>query len=715
MDISFSNSPLFIILIIALAAGMSWFMYRGTSEILTRRWRIFLGVFRFVALCLMAILLLKPMMVMRSSVEYPPVIAFLQDNSESLLVQKDSSFVKNEYPGLLKDLEGQFNGDNFDFQMFGFGTSLESKVEVDSLSFSKTGTNISQALKDLKKLYQNQNLQAVVLASDGILTSGINPLYGLEGNKVPIYTVLLGDTSDQKDIIIKEVLFNEIAYLNNDMPIRVKIQSNGFDRAPLQVRLRNRDKVLDTQSLNLNSSKNQGEITFLVKPEEVGLQQFRIEVSRLENEISYRNNSRNFFVNVLETRVKIALFAGSPHPDLGALRIALKREKSYELDEFILKQSGTYYLNPNTVNLEDYDLFILHNWPGSSADKAMVDKLSEQIKEQNKPVMYFSGIFTDLRSMQPLFEYMAISPKSYSPRAEEVIPDFKKKYSNHSTFTFADNWLQWANSVPPVYRNNSAWEAKKTAEVYATAKIKNVQLDYPVYALQNHLGRKNMVFLGENFWRMRAHSYTESGDFEQFDAWLFNNIKWLIVSDDKRKFKVSPSKRIFTGSDPILFSGQAYDDSYNPLPKVAIKLSIKSPDGSSTDYFLNETQDAQYFIEIPKLEEGTYSYTAEGRKDNAMIGTDRGQFSVGRSNIEHFQLQADKELMEQISLRTEGEFLFARDLGGLSDKLKALPGMKPQLDTRRSRTPFHNFPWILGILLSLLSVEWVVRKLNSLL
>jgi len=413
--------------------------------------------------------------------------------------------------------------------------------------------------------------------------------------------------------------------------------------------------------------------------------------------------------------VKIALFAGSAHPDLGALRIALKREKSYELDEFILKQSGSYYVNPNTVNLEDYDLFILHNWPGSSADKAMVDKLTEQIREQNKPVMYFSGIFTDLRNMQPLFEYMAISPKSYSPRAEEVIPDFKKKYSNHSTFTFADNWLQWANSVPPVYRNNSAWEAKKTAEVYATAKIKNVQLDYPVYALQNHLGRKNMVFLGENFWRMRAHSYTESGDFEQFDAWLFNNIKWLIVSDDKRKFKVTPSKRIFTGSDPILFSGQAYDDSYNPLPKVAIKLSIKSPDGSSTDYFLNETQDAQYFIEIPKLEEGTYSYTAEGRKDNAMIGTDRGQFSVGRSNIEHFQLQADKDLMEQISLRTEGEFLFARDLSQLSESLKALPGMKPQLDTRRSRTPFHNFPWILGILLTLLSVEWVVRKLNSLL
>lgn len=713
MDISFSNSPFFILLILLGAGALAFLMYRGTSEVLSKRMKILLGLFRFVALSLIAILLLKPMMVLRSSIEFPPIIAFLQDDSESLLIQKDSSFIRNEYPTLLKNLTSEFEGDEFDFELFGFGPSLDNNTQVDSLSFSKTGTNISQALRELRKLYQNQNLQAVILASDGILTSGINPLYTLEGSKVPVYTVLMGDTSEQKDVLIKEVLFNEIAYLNNEMPIRVKVQANGFDRAALQVRLRSQDKVIDSKPLILGKDKLQGEVGFLVKPEEVGLRQYRIEVSRLDEEISYRNNSRRFFINVLETRVKIALFAGSPHADLGALRIALNREKSYELDEFILKQPGTYYVNPNSVNLEDYDLFILHNWPGSSADKPMVAKMSELIKKENKPIMFFPGMFADLRNMQPLFEHMAISPKSFSPRSEEVIPNFTKKYQNHSTYTFSDNWLQWANSVPPVFRNNSQWDAKKTADVFATAKIKNVQLDYPVYALQSHLGRKNMTFLGENFWRMRAHSYVETGDFEQFDVWLFNNIKWLIVSDDKRKFKVTPSKKIFTGSDPVLFSGQAYDDSYNPLPGVDIKLSLRSPDGSSTDFYLNEAGEAQYFLELPLLNEGTYSYSAEGRKNETLIGTDRGQFSVGRSNVEHYQLQADKGLMEQISLRTDAKFYLARDLANLSDELKALPGMKPKLDTRRNRTPFHNFPWILGIILALLSVEWIVRKLNS--
>ncbi|MCB0855088.1 MAG: hypothetical protein KDD63_22860, partial [Bacteroidetes bacterium] len=250
---------------------------------------------------------------------------------------------------------------------------------------------------------------------------------------------------------------------------------------------------------------------------------------------------------------------------------------------------------------------------------------------------FFVGIFTDLRSMRSLFEYMAITPKNYTQKSEEVIVNFNKDYRNHSTYTFGENWIQWMNSSPPIYRNQSNWLEKSTAEVFATAKIKNIELDYPVYALQNYLGRKNMVFLGENFWRIRAHSYIETSDFEMFDGWLFNNIKWLMVSDDKRKFKVTPSKKIFSGSEPILFKGQAYDDSYNPVPGVEINLKITAPDGKQNDYYMNETGEAQYFMELFNLGEGTYSYEALGRKDEVRIGTDKGQFSIGKSNVEHFQ------------------------------------------------------------------------------
>lgn len=349
------------------------------------------------------------------------------------------------------------------------------------------------------------------------------------------------------------------------------------------------------------------------------------------------------------------------------------------------------------------------------SDEEQVRRLSDQIKNAKKPVLYFVGIGADLNVMQPLFDYMALTPRGISNKTEEVLADFQPPYRNHSTYTFADNWIQWVNNAPPLYRNQSDWDSKATAEVYATAKIKNVALPYPVFALQNQLGRKNGVLLGENFWRWRAHSYLESNDFELFDAWLFNLIKWLRVTDDKRKFIVEPSRQVFTGSDPVIFKGQVYDESYNPIPGVEINLRITGPDGKEEEYYLNETSDAQYFLELYNLGEGAYSYVAEGRKNERKVGTDRGQFSIGRSNVEHFQLQADQDLMKQIALRTGGDYLLAQNLEQLPEQLKALPGLKPVIDYKRNRRSIQDYWWILVLLLTLLSVEWIIRKVNSLL
>jgi hypothetical protein len=715
MNLSFTYSLWFLLLILPIAGGLTWLMYRQTRDLLPQTPRWILAAFRFVVLSLIGLILLEPLLNSLNRLQFAPIVAVLQDNSESLLIQKDSSYVREQHGEALKGFLGDFAEPDYDLDFYSFARDLNTDSEVDSLRFDETGTNISKAVKGLQRLYQNQNLGAVVLLSDGITTAGVNPLYSIEGFQQPIYTVLVGDTTTQKDIQIKEVLFNEIAYLKNEMPIRIKVKSSGYDQARLKVTIRNREKVLQTQNLTLGRNQDQGEVSFLIQPETAGLQRYQILVSRLDGEISYRNNVRTIYVNVLETRVKIALFAGSAHPDLGALQQAFARDESYELTPFILRSGNEFYQNPANYNLEDFDLFILHNFPASSRNSAMVEKILAEIEERKKPVIYLVGMFADLQTMSPLFNHMAIVPKGLSPKSEEIILNFSNRFRDHSTYTFAEDWIGWANTSPPIYRNMSNWEAKSTAEVYATAKIKNIALDYPVFALQNYLGRKNMVLLGENIWRMRAHAYLEYNDFEYFDSWLFNSIKWLIVSDDKRKFKVNPTKRLFTGSEPILFKGQAYDDSYNPLSGVDIKMNLRGPDGKDTEYYLNETGQAQYFLELYNLGEGNYSYTAEGRTNDLLVGRDRGEFSIGRSNVEHFQLQADRELMQQLALRTGGEFVYVNQLGELPDKIKALPTLKPQIDYKRQRTGFFDLWWVLVLVLSLLSVEWIVRKWHSML
>jgi len=110
MDLNLTYSPLYLLIVIPLAAFLAWWMYRGTQDTLPRMGRIFLTIFRFVVLSLLAILLLEPLLSSKKVIVFPPIVALVQDNSESLLIQRDSTFVKEELKGLLKQFEQEFAG-----------------------------------------------------------------------------------------------------------------------------------------------------------------------------------------------------------------------------------------------------------------------------------------------------------------------------------------------------------------------------------------------------------------------------------------------------------------------------------------------------------------------------------------------------------------------------------------------------------------------------
>ena len=702
----------------AIVAGViAWFMYRGTEDLISRTVKAVLMGLRFLVWLIVFALLLEPILTSVSSQEYPPIISVLQDNSESLVIQKDSNFVRNEYPGILNGFLKDLDNEEVSVQFYGFSSELDAEANPDQLAFDKVGTDLSAALMETGELYNNQNLGAVVLISDGIANAGGNPLYDLDAIEAPVYTVLIGDTTVQKDLKIEGVLHNEIAFLENETPIKVRLSATGYESKQVQVSLRYKGKLLDRQEVTLGTSTPFLEVPFMVKPEETGRQRYDISISSFPDEISQKNNFSSVVINVLETKVKIAVFAGFPHPDLGALRQSLERDDRYEVTEFIHKDASSYYTDPGEYNLGDFDLMILHNYPFSKNDEKQVEQIVAQVKNRNAPLMMFYGLYTDLRVAEPLNPYLGITPSRIDNGSEELLANFKDDYRRHSTFTFNSQWLKMMSEGGPLYRSNSEWKAKSDAKVFATASIKKVILrdNYPVFALHNHLGRKNFCFTGENFWRLRQNVFRETDDFLLFDEWLYNNIQWLIVKEDKRKFRVRPVKEVFSGNERVLFKGNAYDESYNPLSGVDIKLTLKDSEGKEDVYYLNEVGNGQYSLELSNLAEGTFSYFAEGKKNDVKIGEDRGSFEIGRSNIEHFQLQADRGMLEQIALRTGGTFVEARDMGSLVKEIQSLETLKPVVDYKQARKGFHDFWWILGLILVLLTTEWVLRKINSLL
>src|ERR1051325_8056097 len=100
-----TESPAWYI-IFCVAAGffLTWVLYRNDNVFSgIHPWlkRILTGL-RFLFITLLAFLLLTPLIKTLTRQTEKPIIIIAQDNSQSIIINKDSSFYRNEYPQKLR-------------------------------------------------------------------------------------------------------------------------------------------------------------------------------------------------------------------------------------------------------------------------------------------------------------------------------------------------------------------------------------------------------------------------------------------------------------------------------------------------------------------------------------------------------------------------------------------------------------------------------------
>lgn len=193
------------------------------------KWINILAVIRFAVVIILLFFILKPLIKNYSTKIERPIIAFLQDNSQSLLLGKDSLYLKEEY---LTKLKKEFKFDNADVVYYSFDSDIS---KIDSFNFNGNATNIESALNEISLLYHNRNIGAVVLASDGIYNEGNNPKYSRYKLNSPIYSLFIGDSLQQSDVLIDGVRYNKEAFIGNTFPVKVNLKAKLLEGKSVKV------------------------------------------------------------------------------------------------------------------------------------------------------------------------------------------------------------------------------------------------------------------------------------------------------------------------------------------------------------------------------------------------------------------------------------------------------------------------------------------------
>jgi hypothetical protein len=694
--ISFSYPSWFLLFCILLGAGYAAVLYYrdktfDESSTQSRYFKWGMAAFRFLVVTIIAVLLLSPFIRYRNTKTYKPIVAILQDNSESIR----NSFKGGDslaYFKKLQQLSDKLSG-KYDVVTYAFGNELK---KTSDFPLTSKVTNISDAIDNINDLYYNQNLGAVIIASDGIYNQGINPVYSAAKSTYSIYTVALGDTTVPKDLRFGTIYYNKITYLNDQFALRADIEATHLQGKNATLTVTEMDnggaKAVATKSLILNTDNFQQSVDFIIPANKVGIIHYQLTLTDLEGEVTYKNNVKDIYVEVLDGRQKILLVANSPHPDIGAIKTAIESNKNYQLD--------VQYAGDFAAKLNDYNLVILHQLPSQNYS---ADNILQQAKALKKSVLFIVGSETSIAGLNKAENALNISGNAN--RFNDVLPKVNKDFN---LFTVSDATKLALTKLPPLENFFGEYKVSSAAQTLLFQNINNVETDYPLWLFADQLDSKIGIIAGEGLWRWKLYDYMQNKNFDAFDELINKSIQYLAVKGDKRPFQVTLPKNIFQDNEAITFEAQLYNANYEMVNTPDVDLKIKSEDGKEYPFKFNKT-DNYYSLNAGFLPVGLYSYLATAKLGNNIYKAE-GKFSISALQLEELRTVADHKVMYQLAAQHNGQMYHANDFDKIADELLAKNQLKPILyDTFLTESAI-NLKWIFFLILVLLSAEWFLRK-----
>lgn len=703
-----------LILAFASAVALSFWVYRYTIPPISRRLRFVLIALRSASLFLIFFLLGEPLLslLVRSTEE--PRLEILVDNSRSMAIRDRQGDRSRVLANILSSSAISSLGSigKPHYTLFDATQKPLSQFSRDSLTFAGDGTDIGSALKSLRGAAAAQNTQAVLLLTDGNVTSGMSPLYEADELGLPVFTIGIGDSTEQKDLLVRKVQTNDITYVGSRVPVTATIKSAGYGGERIEATLRDDRTVLDRKILELGAGTREYSIPFSFVPQKEGTQKFTVDLSHLAGELTDRNNSLSFFTKVLKSKMRVLLVAGSPSQDAAFIRRALEGDKNIEVKALLGRTGGEFQGGPLTPQLvSDADCVVLIGFPDAATSPSSLSIIRDALND-SKPFLFVLSRTMDFQKLRSLESSLPFLIGQTTINEYQAFLAIAEPQLNNPIFKLtkgsADGWSR----ISPLFKLQAMFRAKPESEILGTSRIQSVASPDPFLVSRNVNRKKSVAVLGYGLWRWKMFADPASGTEDLLDEFLSNTVRWLTTREDDRRVKIRAVKSAFNGQEPVEFSGQVYDANYQPIDDATVQVRIAHGTQAAT-LTLGSIGNGQYSGFLDRLDEGDYAFSATAELSGRVLGEDNGTVSVGGLNVEFLDSRMNKLLLQQMAIRTGGRYYDVDRIEDLPKDIAALPNFKTRELTHATEIELWNFQWTLALIVLLLALEWFLRKRNG--
>ena len=639
-----------------------------------------LGVLRFSTLFSILVLIINPKFVSETFTIDKPKLPVVVDNSASVRALNQVENVNS----LIKSLKGnQALNDKFDLSFYSFGSNLR---DSDSLTFTKKNTNISRALGSVNELFKNQTAPTLLI-TDGNQTIGSDYEFTSPELTNEVFPIILGDSITYTDIKIELLNTNRYAFLKNQFPVEVLLVYAGESSINSEFIVQQGNSIIYKEKLSFSLNDNTKTISFTIPALDVGLQKYKAQILPLQDEKNTTNNRKQFAVEVIDQATNVLVISEITHPDLGAFKKAITTNDQRRV---------TFKRPSEAISiLNDYQIVLLYQ-----PDRNFRGVYSE-IAKLKKNTFVITGLQTDWNFLNNIQENYI---KNVNNQSEDVSGSLNPNYG-----TFAIDDIGFA-SLKPLKTLFGDLEILAPHDIVLEQYIDGIASESPMLVTMEVDGVRHAIWDGENIWKWRAQCFIDTDSFEDFDDFFGKMIQYLASNKRRSRLEVT-NEGYYYNNNSIKVSAQYFDQNFIFDSRASLLITVTNSETKDKIVLPMLLKNNFYDIDLNSLSAGEYQYTVAVSDQTVMRS---GNFTILDFDVEEQFLNADVTKLDRLATNTGGKAFFITETSEILSAL--IKDDSFQLTQKRAQkvVPLIDWKYLLGIIVFLLTSEWLLRKYNGL-
>ena len=721
-----SGWPLWLLVVVSLAATI------GIGYSLLQR-RDSLSLVRLIALAglqtamvtLVLVLLWQPALSSDTLRAEDNIVALLLDTSASMSYgeageSRLQQAVAALNDGVLEDLSA-----TLETRLYAFS---KDSITIDSLEQVPppgAATHLGDAVLGVLREARTSALGAVVLISDGADNSNeldTARLAEIAGFGVPVYTVGVGRETIPEDVELESVIMTTQVTAGSRVSAQVSIRH----ARPGTVRLKvyDGDAILSSEELTLPD--RDGVTTHWVDFDvgDVGVKDLRFVLDAIPGERNTVNNVQSRVIEVPAERRHILYIEGEPRWEYKFIRRAVEENSPIRLASLLRTTPNKFYRqgidDPTELEngfpedretLFNYDALIIGSFEAAALTSEQLDNISAFVSERGGSLLMLAGlrgladggwgnsVVADvLPAHLPDIDattFLRLPAKvSLTPAGEDSL--LTRLDSDRDA-----NIALW-EEMPDIADYQYLDGLKPGAETLLEVDIQGT--NHPLLVHQRY-GRGHAFILATGgTWRWQMQLPSEDQRHETF----WRQMLRALVSSSPRPVVLSAERLFYADDTEITLRAEVKNKEYLPVANAAVSVSVTTDVGGPAQVIEMQAipgEFGMYAATIQADRTGMYRFEVEARLGEESLGEARLAVRRADGIVEHFQIQQNRSLLENLAKMTGGRYFSL-------DNLDALPETIQFSDAGILETKvldLWNMPIVFLLLLLLKTGEWLLR------